>query len=99
MCGQEASFQGFRFSFYSLSFLAFDVGKFLSVLFAQWCVNSVCSYYLETITSLKDSALLLWDLKGHQESLSPKQFFKKGSLWRSRNFAGQHLERTHSKVF
>lgn len=75
MCDQEASFQCFRFSFYSLSFLAIDVGKFLSVLFAQWCVNSVCSYYLKTITSLKDSALLLWALKGHRESLSPKQFF------------------------
>lgn len=74
MCDQEANSQCFRFCFCSLSFLTFDVGKFVSVLFAHCCVNCVCSYYLKTITSLKDCFVTL-GLKRSWRRFKPQTVF------------------------
>lgn len=74
MCDQEANSQCFRFCFCSLSFLTFDVGKFVSVLFAHCCVNCVCSYYLKNITSLKDCFVTL-GLKRSWRRFKPQTVF------------------------
>lgn len=61
------------------------------MLFAQGCVNSVCSHFPEKLTSLEKTVLLLLLLKGQRESLNSKLFKKKkSSLWCSRII----LERT-----